>query len=210
MDVLIINGIQYRLYNRLYAVSRDGVVLKVNTQTIVEPKIRKDGYAYVASKFLIHRMVGTCWLPRPNKAREIHHINEVKAENHADNLMWVSHKEHIGDHHDFGRYERTEETRQKLREYRTGRKTSEGTKLKQRLANLSLGIRPPPRLKGYKVPDEQIAPMRENHWRNTSCEIDGIAYRSFAEAGRVLGMRSLTIRKRCLATTFPNFKVVRD
>lgn len=211
MNALIVDGIEYRLYNHLYAVARDGTVLKINTQTIVKPKPRKDGYMYAASKFLIHRMVATCWLEKPKAAKEVHHINEIKTDNRADNLLWVSHREHIRDHHDFaGHYKRTEETKQKLREYRTGRKTSEETKLKQRIANLKLGIRPPPRPVGFKVPPSQITIMSENHWRNTSCEIDGIAYRSFADAGRALGMRPLTLRKRCLATTFPNHKLVRS
>lgn len=210
MVVLLINGIEYRMFNHLYAVARDGTVLKINRQTIIAPKLRKDGYQYVASKFLVHRMVATCWVDRPENSRDVHHINEIKTDNHAENLIWLSHKEHLALHQNFvGHYERTGETRQKLRDYRTGRRSTEETKAKQRAASLRLGIRPPPRPKGFKVPLEQLLAFRENHPKNTPCEVDGIVYSSFTKAGQALGIRPLTLRKRCLSANFLNYKVVK-
>lgn len=212
MNAMIVDGVEYRLFNHLYAVSRSGVAIRVRTQEIVTPHIRSNGYCGIASKMLLHRMVATCWVTRPIGTYEVHHINEDKTDNRADNLIWVTRREHMNVYHDaslLGKYERTDETIRKLREYRTGRKTTENTKLKQRLANLRLGIRPPVRPIGFKVPADQVTAQSENHWRNTTCEVDGIEYRSFAEAGRALGIRPLTLRKRCLSKGFPNYRLAR-
>ena len=210
MNSLIIDGTEYRIFNQRFAVSRGGGVLLISTQTPAYQHTRKDGYRQ-AHKFLVHRMVATCWLDRPEGANDVHHINENKGDNSASNLMWVTRKEHLGEHHDFsGRYERTEETKAKLRDYRTGRKTSEETKKKQREANLRLGIAPPARPKGFRVSEEQCAAQSEKHWRNTSCEIDGIRYRSFSDAGRALGIFKMTVRKRCLSPNFSNYVLVND
>ena len=207
MDSMTMNGIEYRLFNHRYAVSQQGEVVRVATQTPIPLRVSTTGYC--RASFWVHRMVATCWVPgQTAEANEVHHINENKTDNRAENLEWISHKTHLGVRHNFlGRYERTEETRQKLRDYRTGRKTSDETKAKQREASLRLGNRPPARPIGFKVSAEVVASQSENHWRNTSCEVDGIAYRSFAEAGRALGIKSLTLRKRCLSPGFPSYRI---
>lgn len=210
MDSLIVSSKEYRIYNYRYAVARDGQVLIVNTRTVAKTCPRKDGYIAIG-KDLVHRMVATCWVHKADSlADDVHHRNEVRSDNRADNLEWLTHKEHIARHPLHGHQPATEESKQKIREYRTGRKSSEQTKLKQRIANLKLGIRPPARPKGFKVPEDQCAQQSELHWRNTTCEINGVVFRSFAEAGRALGMNSLTIRKRCLAATFPDYRLGRD
>jgi hypothetical protein len=97
--------------------------------------------------------------------------------------------------------------RQKLRELRTGSVTSEATKQKQREASLRLGSKPPPRPVGTKCSAEAIAKMRANSPNAAACEIHGIAYQSFSEAGRALGIKPHTLRKRCLSENFPDYKV---
>lgn len=67
---------------------------------------------------------------------------------------------------------------------------------------------PRPRPKGYKVPPEQIRDWRNGHPKNTPCKVDGIQYGSFTEAGLALGIRPLTLRKRCLSPNFPNYEIV--
>ncbi len=228
MNSLIVSGIEYRIYNRNYAVSADGLVLKTRTQTPPPIKSNQQGYLYIGSRIMIHRMVATCWLIRPTAdANDVHHINEIRTDNKAANLCWLTRQEHLAIHPNRARFERTQETREKLssallgreiseaareklRLYRTGRKSSEETKQKQRFASVNLGLRPPARPKGYKVPKEQCKAQSDNHWRNTSCKINGIVYRSFADAGRILGIRPLTLRKRCLSPNFRDYELLKS
>lgn len=139
----------------------------------------------------------------------VHHKNHVKADSAADNLEWVTPKQHIGDrHHDeVGKYVRTDVTKQKLRDYRTGLKTSEETKQKQREASLRLGSKPPSFL-GLMHSKETLEKMRKNHGKNTACEVFGVLYRSFSEAARALGEKPLSLRKRCLSKNFPDYKLL--
>lgn len=208
MNAFFADGIEYRQYDHLYAVSRNGIAFHMHKRVIVEPNLRKDGYCSLGRERLLHRMVATCWLEKPEGSNQVHHINEVKIDNRDENLLWVTPKEHLGIYHDHsGRYERTEITRQKLREYRTGRESSDQTKAKQRVANLRLGIKPPS-TKGVKLSAELRATRCVQHFRNTLCEIDGVQYRSFSDAGRALGIRPLTLRKRCISKGFPNYTIV--
>ena len=148
-------------------------------------------------------MVATCWIRKPKKGEVIHHKNHDKADNRADNLEWVTPKEHMGEKHHgaVGHYKRTDATRAKLRAYRLGRHHSEATKEKLREASLRLGSKPPPRPVGYKCSQSAIDKMRRNSGKNTPCRIRGVVYASFSEAGRALGVKPLTLRKRCLSTT---------
>lgn len=208
MKCIVIDGTEYRFFNHLFAVSRDGRLLRKLEP--YAPTRRKDGYFDAGRTKLVHRMVATCWLEKPEGATLVHHINHDKGDNRADNLEWVSPKEHVAEKHKgvHGNYIRSEETRQKLREYRTGQKQSEETKQKQREASLRLGLKPPPRPFGYKAPPEMIAKCRQNNPMNRACEIDGVKYASFSDAGRALNQRPHTLRKRCLSKNFPNYRIV--
>lgn len=42
----------------------------------------------------IHRFVGEIWLPNLKKKPEIHHINRIKSDERACNLVWVTDAEH--------------------------------------------------------------------------------------------------------------------
>lgn len=101
----------------------------------------------------------------------------------------------------------SEAGKQKLRELRLGSVTSEATKQKQREASLRLGCKPPPRPVGSKCSPEAIAKMRENSPRNTQCEVFGVVYASFSDAGRALGVKPHTLRQRCLSENFPDYKI---
>lgn len=208
MQSTTLNGIEYRFYDHLYAVSRDGHILrKLEPFT---PRMRQDGYLAAGRNRLVHRMVATCWvLGEPDKT-SVHHKDGDKTNNHADNLEWVSPKKHMTDHHPdvvdrFARYERTEAHKQRLRELRIGAKTSEETKAKQREANLRLGIRPPVQY-GRKMSESNKDRLREANQQ--PCEVDGIQYSSFKAAGEARGERPLTLRKRCLSPNFSNYRVL--
>lgn len=101
----------------------------------------------------------------------------------------------------------SEAGRQRLRELRLGSKTSDATKEKQRIASLRVGSKPPPRLVGTKCTEEAIAKMRENSPNAMQCEVNGILYRSFSEAGRALGEKPHSLRKRCLSENFPSYRI---
>lgn len=211
-QAIIFNGVEFRAFNNSYAVSEDGAVLRLRGLKIVEPHAHTHGYLQIRQAGLVHRMVATCWLNRPEGANHVHHKNGNKTDNRAVNLEWVSPKVHMAERHEgvAGRYERTEAVREKLRRYRTGRKHDAETIQKIRKASIALGSKPPPRPVGTKCSSESRALMRKNSPNATRCMIDGVQYRSFSEAAEKLGIKLHTIRKRCLSKTFENYAVLDD
>ena len=43
----------------------------------------------------VHRLVAEAFVPNPACKPEVHHINHDPSDNHAANLMWVTHKENM-------------------------------------------------------------------------------------------------------------------
>jgi hypothetical protein len=209
VDSLTIDGIEYRVYDHLYAVSKCGKFIKLTTYAPYTPNKHPLGYLTVGRQRLAHRMVATAWLDRPEGANHVHHINHDKQDNRAENLEWVTPKQHMSEKHEgmTAGHSMSAEGKQSLRDYRTGRKTSEATKQKQREATLRLGLKPPARALGTKLSEESIAKCRANNHMNTSCVINGIKYASFSEAGRALNEKPHSLRKRCLSKNFPNYQL---
>lgn len=205
--VIIHEGISYRVYDHIYAASACGRFLKIKTLSPCTPLLRRDGYLNIGRGRLAHRVVASCWVNQPEGSHHVHHINGEKADNNANNLEWVTPQEHMAVKHKGmnGYYVRSEVTRQKLRDYRTGKQTDEATKQKQREATLKLGLIPPARSVGYKCSEDAIEKMRINSPNAQGCVIDGVVYRSFSEAGRVLNEKPHTLRKRCLSVSFGNY-----
>lgn len=202
-----VDGVEYRAFNHLYAVSRCGKVVRKHRP--YTPTAHPSGYL-VMSKTLVHRAVAECWLDGFDPAKQIHHVNGVKTDNRLENLECISQTEHLRDRHAdlmarVGRYERTEETKTKLRQARIGFVTPEETKEKQRAA-----------LKGKKRPyftraahsEESKQRRSEQHVRNTQCSVSGVVYRSFAAASEATGVHRFTIRKRCLSENFPDYIIL--
>jgi hypothetical protein len=209
MLTITFDGKEYRAYDHLYAVARDGSILRNNQPQT--PRKRQDGYLNAGGRNrLVHRLVATCWLPNPDNLREVHHKDGDKQNNHADNLEWVSPRKHRIEchpeaHKRFSRSRPTEAHKEHLRQLRLGTKTSEATKQKQREASLRLGIRPPS-ARGRKMADStREALLKAN---SQACEVDGVRYPSFTAAGKARGERPLTLRKRCLSPKFPSYQIV--
>ena len=200
-----VDGIEYRFFDHLYAVSRCGKVLrKLQPYT---PTPRPDGYTMLGRKRLTHRVVAACWLESFDPKKHVHHINECKSDNRAENLECLTAKEHHGERHaeTNGRHNVSPEAREKIRQARLGSVTTEETKAKQRAALLG---RKRPYFKRAAHSDESKQARSLEHHRNTGCSVLGVEYRSFAEASKATGIHRFTVRKRCLSENFPDFRVL--
>ena len=183
MISFIMNGIEYRSYDHLYAVSRCGKVLR-QLQPYAPIK-HSMGYLSLGRQRLMHRVVAACWLEGFTPDKHVHHINGDKIDNRAENLECLTAKEHMAERHlgIHGRYTRTEVTRQKLRDFRTGFKDTEEIRL----------------VKAAILRD--VCPK-------TQCLFQNVLYPSVAAAARVVGIHPTTFRQRCNSKNFPDYKWV--
>ena len=182
MQVIELDGIEYRTYDHLYAVSRCGKVLrKLEPYT---PTKHNFGYLCLGRRRLMHRVVATCWIDNPEGASHVHHINGIKNDNRAENLEWVTPKVHFGDRHQTaGHHIRSAETCRKISEWRTGRKDNAETKAKK---NAIL---------------RAFAPL-------TACKYKGVLYPSVAAGARAANMHPSSFRLRCLSKNFPEYELI--
>jgi hypothetical protein len=177
------DGVEYRVFDHLYAVSRCGKVLRqMHPYT---PAKHNYGYLCLGRQRLMHRVVAACWLEDFDPKKLVHHINEDKTDNRAENLECVTVQEHIGDRHKgvHGHYVRSEETRHKTRLARLGTTDSEDTRAKK-AAILAV-----------------VGPKRK-------CSFQGILYPSASAAARVAGVHLATFRQRCSSKNFPDYEWV--
>jgi hypothetical protein len=175
-------GTEYRVFDHLYAVSREGQFLR-NLQAYIPTK-HPAGYLSVGRGRLAHRVVAACWLEDFDPKKQVHHKNECKTDNRAENLECVTASVHIRDRHNGigGRYIRTEETRQKLRDFRTGRR--DAAEVRGKKAAILLAVCP-----------------------KTPCVFQGRIYPSVAAGARAAGIPPATFRQRCGSKNFPDYSL---
>lgn len=90
--------------NHRYLVSNQGKCLGIvkggKSRVTLSATVSKIGY--LEYKLMVggktktvqaHRLVAETFMPNPYHLSDVHHIDEDKANNDVDNLMWVTHKE---------------------------------------------------------------------------------------------------------------------
>jgi len=81
-----------------YSVSDSGLVRNDVTGVVLKPGACGSGYLHVRlhGKYnrLVHRLVAEEFVPRPDGADQIHHIDGNKHNNAASNLVWCNQSEH--------------------------------------------------------------------------------------------------------------------
>ena len=91
-------------YEGLYEVSNLGRVksLKYGKEKILKPGKNTGGYLQVSlfkdgktSNLRVHRLVAEAFIPNPKGLATINHKDEVKTNNAATNLEWMSQKDNI-------------------------------------------------------------------------------------------------------------------
>ena len=78
-------------------ISKDGRVYSTNKHIYMRQHLDKAGYYRVRLRIMgkahmlrVNRLVAEAFIPNPNNYSQVHHIDENKANNNVDNLMWVT------------------------------------------------------------------------------------------------------------------------
>lgn len=86
-----------------YLVCDDGYVLNKEAEYVLYGNKKKTGYCEVTlfdddgdrHTFLMHRLIARSFIPVPEDAEEVNHINGDKTDNRAINLEWVTHAQNL-------------------------------------------------------------------------------------------------------------------
>tara|TARA_R110002096_G_scaffold60682_2_gene151136 strand:+ start:52 stop:504 length:453 start_codon:yes stop_codon:yes gene_type:complete len=83
-----------------YKIYRNGDVENIKTKRILKPTINSCGYKIVSlvnnkkkKNFLIHRLLGLCYIENPENKLCVDHINRIRSDNRLKNLRWATYRE---------------------------------------------------------------------------------------------------------------------
>ena len=119
-----------------YLITKDGNVINKKTNRKLKPSPNERGYLMVGLRKdkkqhtkKIHRLVMETYEPIENAhLYDAHHKNEIKSDNHLENLEWELKGKHISKHHK-GKV-LSDETRRKISEAKKGVRRSDETRRK--------------------------------------------------------------------------------
>lgn len=87
-----------------YLVSSFGRVYSLYRNKMLRPILKKSESKYyysvtlsvdgVLTRYRLHRLIAMLFIPNPEQKAEVHHKDCNSLNNRADNLMWVTSKEH--------------------------------------------------------------------------------------------------------------------
>jgi hypothetical protein len=105
-------------FEEYYLISDIGQVWSIRSEKVLKAKIDRYGYEVVVLSVdgiphykYVHRLVAQAFIPNPNHIPTVNHINEVKTDNRAENLEWLSVKDNVN----YGtRNEKMSDTKSKL------------------------------------------------------------------------------------------------
>lgn len=86
-------------YGGLYQISNKGRVKSFNVDSkgaLLKIYLDRYGYEYVAlstKKYKVHRLVAKAFIPNPKNKKTVNHKNEIKTDNRAINLEWMTVRE---------------------------------------------------------------------------------------------------------------------
>lgn len=95
----------------LYEVNANGDIRNVKSKKLVKGYVEKNGYVRVrfenkcldgVIRTTVHRLVAEAFVPNPNNLPEVNHIDRNRANNHANNLEWVTHSENMRHSYNLG------------------------------------------------------------------------------------------------------------